>query len=318
MTFEATKWVACDDPAQAAGAVVRAALAGRLGVVEHYLEPTSPDEAHDPEHVHQLRVATRRANAAVRAFGEFLPRGKAKKLRRLLREIRRAAGEARDQDVLAMRYSNRYEEDGAAAQDWLWSRIVDARRAAYPAVDDVYRRYAAGTFAEKAEKLVASLRWRGDGDEPTFATVASEGLARAADEFFRASRSRPKRAAQLHRLRIAAKRFRYAIELFAAAAPALRDDVYPAIEEIQERLGKANDHAVAAERIASWEERHAANGSALPKGVDRIVKREKKRAAAARRAFHEWWTADRAEAVESRYAEIIKAAIRTAENTGSP
>lgn len=309
MTFEATKWVACDDPAQAAGPVVRAALAGRLAAVEHYLEATTPDEVHDPEHVHQLRVATRRADAAVRAFADFLPPRKARKMRRALRKIRRAAAEARDHDVMAMRYATPCADVPDAAQEWLWSRIVDARRAAHPGVDEVYRRRAAGNFAARSQRLLDRVRWRGSGAEPAFAALAVEAVVQAGDECFGAARGRPRRAAALHLLRIAAKRFRYAIELFAAAAPPMRDDVYSQIERVQEMLGKANDHAVAAERIARWRKHCARGGSALPDGIDELVKREKKKAAAARDAFLKWWTRDKAEALERRFAAIAQAAV---------
>src|SRR5262245_11473393 len=110
MSFEPKKWVECENPGRAAGDVVRDALTGRLEAVEHFLEPDSLEDAHDPEHVHQLRVATRRADAAMRAFADFLPRRKAKKLRRALKRIRRAAGEARDHDVMAMRFQTPREE----------------------------------------------------------------------------------------------------------------------------------------------------------------------------------------------------------------
>src|SRR5262249_41087486 len=53
----------------------------------------------DVEHVHQLRVASRRADAALKLFRAYLPRGTYRKARARLRAIRRAAGDARDWDV---------------------------------------------------------------------------------------------------------------------------------------------------------------------------------------------------------------------------
>src|SRR5262249_10196867 len=55
------------------------------------------------EHVHQLRVGTRRAGAALRIFADCLPGKLHKRTRKALRQVRRAAGSARDWDVfLAM------------------------------------------------------------------------------------------------------------------------------------------------------------------------------------------------------------------------
>jgi CHAD domain-containing protein len=303
--YELKKWVECDDPAQAAASVVHQALSDRLAAVAHFLEPARPDVRHDPEHVHQLRVATRRAGAALAAFGDFLPRRKSKRMRRKLKQIRQAAGVARDHDVLAGRYSTRHDDLAESAQDWLWARIVDARRAANPAVDEIYREFSQGEFAKSADRLVAKVRWRGDGDEPTFAALATKQLTSAASDFFAAAHRRPTRAAGLHKLRIAGKRFRYSIELFTAISPTLRDEIYPIIEQVQELLGKANDHAVAAERIAAWA-KQASGDSAPAGGVDKIAKRERKKAAESRRNFLDWWTVEKANAVAEQFSAIVR------------
>jgi CHAD domain-containing protein len=318
MAFQAKKWVECDDPVQQAGAVVRDALADRLAAVEHYLEPESSDGEFDPEDVHQLRVATRRADAALVAFAEFLPRRKAKKLRKALKRMRKAAGEVRDNDVMAMRYSTAREEAAEVSHDWLWARVVDARRAARPGLDEIYEKAARKEFSKRAEKVLDRVRWRGEGAEPTFSALAAKQLANAADKFFDVARERPTQADALHELRIAGKRFRYAIELFAAMAPALREDIYPVVEEVQEWLGKANDHAVAAKRIADWQVAHSGNGGGVPHGVGHLVKREKKKATKARADFHGWWTSGRAEDAERRFREAMHSAVKTAENKESP
>lgn len=52
------------------------------------------------EDMHDLRVATRRAVAALRSFRRFVPKRDTRRMRRDLRRLRRAAGEARDLDVL--------------------------------------------------------------------------------------------------------------------------------------------------------------------------------------------------------------------------
>src|SRR5437763_965344 len=93
------KWISGLTPDTPLGEAAREVLAVRLGVVAECLPPAVGGADGDPEHVHRLRVATRRAAAALRIFADCLP-GKARKAtRRRLRAVRRAAGEARDWDV---------------------------------------------------------------------------------------------------------------------------------------------------------------------------------------------------------------------------
>src|SRR5687767_3634942 len=94
-----SKWI---DSVNGATPLLEAAqriLDARLGTVAHYLPLAFHEAARDIEHVHQLRVATRRARAALDLFEVCLANGAAKQARKLLRRIRRAAGAARDWDV---------------------------------------------------------------------------------------------------------------------------------------------------------------------------------------------------------------------------
>src|SRR5438132_5572089 len=77
----------------------RHTLTLRLEVVREYLPLALHEADKDPEHVHQLRVGTRRARAALDIFALCLPQKAYKSARKLLRRLRRAAGEARDWDV---------------------------------------------------------------------------------------------------------------------------------------------------------------------------------------------------------------------------
>src|SRR3954452_6464358 len=78
----------------------RCSLVVRLAVVAHTLPLAAHLSEHDIEHVHRLRVATRRAAAALKLYRDWLPQKSARWFKKRLRQIRRAAGEARDLDVL--------------------------------------------------------------------------------------------------------------------------------------------------------------------------------------------------------------------------
>src|SRR5690349_4224107 len=92
----AGKWLEGVNPDDQAGEVAVLALRVRLGAVAHYLPLAAERSGEDAEYVHQLRVWTRRAAAALRLFQGWLPRRRSRWMTRQLRRIRRAADEARN------------------------------------------------------------------------------------------------------------------------------------------------------------------------------------------------------------------------------
>ncbi|MBI1902820.1 MAG: CHAD domain-containing protein [Planctomycetia bacterium] len=248
------KWIEGTAPEQPLSEAARIALRDRLAAVSYWVERAAgePVESEDgAEPVHQLRVSTRRAAAAIKACRELLPRRKSRRLKRLLGKVRRAANEARDLDVLLARYREastpKLREVGASLDE------VQGRRAqAQKALGKAARRFRRRRFADRAEKLLARVRWRdADSPEPTLAAAARSELARLAGKFLDAARggSSPE---GLHALRIRGKALRYAVEVFAGALPDLRETIYPALVEMQDLLGAANDHATAVALFRAW------------------------------------------------------------------
>src|SRR5437764_10810040 len=76
-------------------------LLARLQVICNYLPKALHSAEQDLEYVHQLRVGTRRADAALRIFSPCLPHKMFRVARKRLQRLRRAAGAARDLDVFA-------------------------------------------------------------------------------------------------------------------------------------------------------------------------------------------------------------------------
>ncbi len=77
------------------------------------------------ERIHQLRVATRRASAAIDFYEDFITRKSANKMARCLKRIRGTAGKVRDCDLLLARFSG--EEAQAEAASFI--KRVQASRA---------------------------------------------------------------------------------------------------------------------------------------------------------------------------------------------
>src|ERR1043165_1671605 len=93
------KWITGLQGDMPACEAAKKVLSIRLGVVRDRLPSAVFHAEDDIEHVHQLRVGTRRAAAALRIFAQCLPERLFDKTRKTLRALRRSAGEARDWDV---------------------------------------------------------------------------------------------------------------------------------------------------------------------------------------------------------------------------
>src|SRR3954466_9022178 len=104
------KWIegiGSENPVEEAA---RRSLEPRLAAVARCLPLAAHLAEHEFEHVHRLRVATRRACAALKLYKQLLPEKPARWLKRRLRKIRKAAGDARDLDVLSRRLLVEYGE----------------------------------------------------------------------------------------------------------------------------------------------------------------------------------------------------------------
>lgn len=77
---------------------------------------------HDEDAVHKLRVSIRRLQQALRLFRDFLDEQEARKVRRQLRAVIRAAAEVRNRDIA----STLLEDMGASAA--LISHVKSQRR----------------------------------------------------------------------------------------------------------------------------------------------------------------------------------------------
>jgi CHAD domain-containing protein len=229
----------------------RRALTARLQVVKEYLPHVVAYPPRDPENVHQLRVGTRRAGAALRIFTACLPDKIAHKAKRRLRRLRRAAGEARDWDVFALdllehRASAPPREQ--AGLDYLLGYAAAQRATAQAYLLETVDKDGE-YFGVFIDQTVEAIRAPEKGAS-ALAPVARPLIAELLDELEEKAAGDLNDYAHLHQVRIAAKRLRYAMELFAACfAEEFKATLYPQVEEMQEILGRANDSHVAGQRL---------------------------------------------------------------------
>jgi CHAD domain-containing protein len=294
-----SKWIEGIGPDSTVEDAARRSLEPRLTAVSHLLPMAAHLAEHDIEHVHRLRVATRRAVAALKLYRDCVPRKQLRWVKKRFRKIRRAAGDARDLDVLADRLAREYGERVTAVIDL----IARERASVQPTIVRIAERCRnEDRLVRKTAALLQSIRSPKADDrcaEPkTFHDWAADRLASVAEEFTAAMSTESSSTTELHQFRIRAKALRYAIELVASAFDRnLRKKLYPLVEELQERLGRVQDHVTAGERCRNW----ATNTSEefLQETLRELAEAEDRGLADAVREFHAWWTDDRVQLVRS-------------------
>lgn len=299
-----SKWI---DSIPAGGRVsdaARVSLEARLATVAYWLPLAARQIDDDIEKVHQLRVATRRALAALKLYRDWLPREGAQWLSRRLTKIRRAAGAARDLDVLAQWMS--MELGGSSGA--VLALVADERAAAQPKIMKVADQCEEqNRFRRKMYGLLTAVRPRGKRQrtqDVSFHNWAETQLAQAAECFFAALPNQNSDLSALHQFRIRGKRLRYTLELLASAfGPELRETQYPVVQQLQEQLGQINDCVTADTRLRRW--RRKVNAPADLEVVDRLMVRQRTMLDESLAEYRAWWTPERADALRQGLAALV-------------
>ena len=238
--------------------------------------------AHDPgtrlgtdtEELHQMRVATRRLRAFLRAGRDLLDPAWADPVRPELKWLGGELGAVRDLDVLIERLAEEVESLGPDASEGrkLLRALVGerrkSRRALLAALDS--ERYFA--LLDAVDRPVATI-----AEEPSLEEIraAEHRRLRKAVKALRADSANE----ELHQARIKVKRARYAAELSGAEA------YVKAAKVLQDVLGEHQDAVVAEERLRAL----AARQPAAAIAAGRLVERERSRAANSREEWRRAW-----------------------------
>lgn len=298
------KWIEGTYAEQPVSAAARRALSVRLAAVRNWLPLAARHADRDVEYVHQLRVATRRAVATLRLFEDVLPARRGAWMRRRLRRLRRVAGDARDFDVLLERLS---KDPDFAEFRGVWKRVRRLRRDAQPRLRKAARRLRRKKFKQRGKQLLRRVRWRGEPSaEPTFQAAARSGLLPLFDDFFAAQQALTNADIEtLHKLRIAGKQVRYALEVYAGALGGAEfDAAYREVEKLQQQLGTVNDHATAAARYRRWSDTNPWQREV--EALERLLAKEEEQLRLSRERFVLWWTHERAAAMKHALCALLR------------
>ncbi len=237
----------------------------------------------DPEDLHQMRVATRRARAFLRAARPLIDEEWADELRGELGALGSALGSARDLDVLVERIrgqTSRLGDEGTTVRglvDGLERRRRKARASVVEALSE--ERYLA---------LLDRL------EEPNPAAASTGATSTLAElwwaEFVRTRRrfqklDRESSDDELHAARIRVKRTRYAAELAANELGVPGERFVDAAKVLQDVLGDHQDAFVAEEHIRAWAE----GKPDADEAVRKLLKRERARRRKARAEWPQAW-----------------------------
>jgi len=303
-----SKWIGGAHAHDPLDDVARVALKGRLELVWHYLPRAAEGPSSDVENVHQLRVATRRAMAAMEIFGSLLPERRSRWIVKRLKQVRRAAGDARDLDVMAARLTKRVEDDPDGERySALLHRVRYARETAQGPIESVYRKLDRKDYPRRVAGLVKRIRFRDITDEfsrPTYGAAAGKALRPLAEEFFAAGDADFQDYEALHAFRILGKQVRYVMEIFAAAfEPWFKKELYKQVETLQEKLGQVNDHAAAADHLANWQADTVDPELQAPLAA--LIAEEHIAMESKRDEFLAWWTPQRRNELRAGFARVL-------------
>ncbi len=300
----------------------RATLAAHLAALRA-AEPGAR-AGRDPEALHAMRVALRRLRTALRLGGDALPAGPRARLASELGWLGGELGRVRDLDVQL------------AQLDWHRLRLAPAARRP---LDGFRRHLGRARIAARAALVVALdtrrytallLALERTGVEPRrpSAGAAAEPIARAGRRAIkRAMRRLLARgaaidelpaAADLHALRIRAKRLRYILEALKPITGAPGRRLARQLARLQDVLGRFNDAMVAAGVVRGYVEAH---GDRLDRegraALSAVGDAELRRAGAAQAQFHHAWDRFAGKATRRRRRALL-AALKSAADADHP
>jgi CHAD domain-containing protein len=242
--------------------------------------------ASDPEDVHRMRVGARRARSALAVARPILDKHVTEQVRAELKWLGNALGPVRDLDVLLEHM--RAEVDALPAEDrFAAERLVQVlateRDVAHAQLVEALEseRYLAVLDSLASLTLEPPLNGRKKG----VSSLATREFRKLRDVV--AALPREPSDAELHRVRVRAKRARYAAELAEGAVGKKASRFVARAKRLQDVIGEHQDAVVARERIQ--QALGSSRGARVAFAAGRLVEREDERRRQARAGWLQAW-----------------------------
>ena len=293
------------DMLQPVSRLAKHTIDGRLRRVARLMPLAANKPEKNVEYVHDLRVGIRRAAAALRMFAPYLPQSAYSQMALQLKRLRRAAGPARELDVIEERLSRLAVAGGTTPQlAEAIDRIRKRRQRAQRPLFKAYKKAWKQGFRHQARGLSGRVRWQGDGPEPELGAWAGIALRPVLNRFVARSSVDLTDTTALHGMRIAEKQVRYSLEVLGEVLGGPVERVAPILRELQERLGEINDHDAARTLLLRWRDR--SKGSGLREVFAYLAAFEKWSGVCAHDQFLEWWTPGRRFDLHERLNAVLE------------
>jgi CHAD domain-containing protein len=206
----------------------------------------------DIEFVHRMRVASRRLRSALAIFDACLTEGGLSGFKKPIRRITRELGAARDVDVqiefltdfLRKDHSQEHREGIDRLLLRLRQQRTQAQKSVAREIDRLENSDVWSEMQQPLQELATRAKLRGiKKDSRILRTQARTAVNKCIDAVLAMERfvQRPESSEEHHRMRIAAKKLRYTMEIFAPLYDGeLKESLEP-VKETQKRLGEIHD-----------------------------------------------------------------------------
>jgi CHAD domain-containing protein len=207
----------------------------------------------DIEHVHQMRVASRRMRNALNLFRDCLSDKKAKTWGDEIRKITKSLGKARDLDIqielIDRCYAASLEDRYKPGYNRLLLRLQQQRAKTQEKVNRILINLQASGILDRMQAHLLAVT---AGSEniylytPSLYQQAFEAINSNLEEFLSYEKFiyDPQNIEELHAMRITGKHLRYTLEIFAPIYGTALDLHVRAMKNVQDLLGEIHDNDV--------------------------------------------------------------------------
>ncbi|MHC2066619.1 CHAD domain-containing protein [Bremerella sp. T1] len=298
------KWLGDVEPGHSISDVAKEAIATRSSRMLEYLPLAAKQWKEDTEYVHQLRTWSRRTQAALQLFATLLPLKRSTAVRKATQKLRKAGGSARDLDVFMKRIRKAKFTIGDDDKAEVLTFLKSLRKKAQPQLVKAWQWAKSEDLQSRFQGIIKRTRWREVSEEESLEQMAPTLLEPLVVRFFHFSQQLSQSPEALHQMRIEAKKTRYAMELVESGFPdSFRDELYPAFEEVQSKLGVINDHHTVVEKIRGWEAESTAKK--FPGFLKQLSGHEQVQFDEKAEAFRIWWTDQRSQELKEHFDHYL-------------
>ncbi|MEW4566085.1 CHAD domain-containing protein [Bremerella sp. JC770] len=299
-----TNWLGKIEPGHSISEVAKEAISTRSSRMLEYLPLAANRWKEDVEYVHHLRTWSRRTQAALQLFATLLPLKRSTVMRKATQKLRKAGGDARDLDVFMKRIRKAKFVIGDDDKAEVMTFLKGLRKAAQPKVKSAWEWAKSEHLAKKFEGVILRTRWREVAEEESVEQMAPTLLEPLVVRFFHFSQMLVESPESLHQMRIEGKKVRYAMELIESGFPdRFREELYPAFEEVQSKLGTINDHYTAVEKIQRWQ--NETSTKKFPAFLLQMIDHERIQFEEKAEAFRIWWTEARSQELKEHFDHYL-------------